>query len=56
MMYMDYTNEIPLPDQTLGLYMVQSFVFDFEKKEEALAEALVRESHATRCLGTMVMI
>jgi len=56
MMYMDYTNEIPLPDQTLGLYMVQSFVFDFEKKEEAFTEALVRESHATRCLGTMVMI
>jgi len=28
MMYMDYTNEIPLPDQNLGLYAVQSFVFD----------------------------
>ena len=33
MMYMDYTNEIPLPDQTLGLYSVQSFVFDLQKKE-----------------------
>ena len=24
MVYMDYTNEIPLPDQTLGLYAVRS--------------------------------
>jgi hypothetical protein len=24
MMYMDYKNEIPLPDQNLGLYVVQS--------------------------------
>ena len=28
MIYMDYTNEILLLDQTLGLYVVQSFVFD----------------------------
>jgi hypothetical protein len=28
MMYMDYTNEIPLPDQSISLYAVQSFVFD----------------------------
>jgi len=28
MMYMDYTNEIPLPDQNLSLYVVWSFVFD----------------------------
>ena len=35
MMYMDYTNEIPLPDQTLSLYAVQSFVFDLQKKEAA---------------------
>jgi len=28
MMYMDYTNKIPLPNQNLGLYAVQSFVFD----------------------------
>ena len=28
MMYMDYTNEIPLPDQNLSLYAVQSFIFD----------------------------
>ena len=33
MMYMDYTNEIPLPDQNLGLYAVQSFVFDLHVKE-----------------------
>ena len=35
MMYMDYTNEIPLLDQTLGLYAVQYFVFDMQKKEVA---------------------
>ena len=35
MMYMDYTNKIPLPDQTLGLYAVQSVVFDLQKKEAA---------------------
>ena len=35
MMYMDYTNEIPLLDQNLGLYAVQSFVFDLQKKEAA---------------------
>jgi hypothetical protein len=28
MMYMDYMNEFPLPDQNLGLYAVDSFVFD----------------------------
>ena len=28
MMYMDYTNEIPLPDQNLSLYAMQSFVSD----------------------------
>ena len=33
MMYMDYTNKIPLPDQNLGLYAVQSFVFDLQVKE-----------------------
>jgi hypothetical protein len=35
MMYMDYTNEIPLPDQALGLYAVQSFVFYLQVKEAA---------------------
>jgi hypothetical protein len=28
MMYMDYTTEILLSDQNLGLYVVDSFVFD----------------------------
>ena len=28
MMYMDYTTEFPLLDQNLGLYIVDSFVFD----------------------------
>ena len=28
MMYVDYTTEFSLPDQPLGLYVVDSFVFD----------------------------
>jgi hypothetical protein len=35
MMYMDYTTEIPLPDRNLGLYAVDSFVFDLQWKEAA---------------------
>jgi hypothetical protein len=35
MMYVDYTNEIPLPEQNLGLYTVQYFVFDLQVKEAA---------------------
>ena len=33
MVYMDHTNEIPLPNQNLGLYAVQSFIFDLQVKE-----------------------
>jgi hypothetical protein len=33
MMYMDFTNEIPLPDQNRGLYAMQSFVFDLQRKD-----------------------
>ena len=35
MIYMDYTNEIPLLDQNLDLYAVQSFIFDLQVKEAA---------------------
>ena len=35
MMYMDYTTEIPLPDRNLGLYVVDSCVFDLQVKEVA---------------------
>jgi hypothetical protein len=35
MMCTDYTTEIPLPDQNLGLYAVDSFVFDLQVKEAA---------------------
>ena len=35
MMYVDYTTEFSLPDRNLGLYAVDSFVFDFYRKEEA---------------------
>ena len=34
-MYMDYINEFPLPDRNLGLYVVDSFVFDLQKIEQA---------------------
>jgi hypothetical protein len=33
MMYMKYTNKILLPDQNLGMYVVQSFIFDLQVKE-----------------------
>ena len=35
MMYMDYKNEFPLLDQNLDLYVVDSFVFDLQKIEQA---------------------
>ena len=35
MMYMDYTTEILIPDRNLGLYAVDSFVFDLQVKEAA---------------------
>jgi hypothetical protein len=34
-MYLGYTNEIPLPDQNLGLYTVNAFIFDLQVKEAA---------------------
>ena len=34
-MYTDYTTKIPLPDRNLGLYAVDSFVFDLQVKEAA---------------------
>ena len=35
MMYTEYTTKIPLPDRNLGLYVVDSFVFDLQVKEAA---------------------
>ena len=35
MMYLGYTTEIPLPDRNLGLYAVNSFVFDLQVKKAA---------------------
>ena len=54
MMYLAYTTEIPLPDQNLGLYAVNSFVSDLYVKEAA--EVLLRELLATCSPGTVVMI
>ena len=35
MMYVDYATEFLLPDQNLGLYAVDSLIFDLQRKEEA---------------------
>ena len=35
MMYLGYTNEISLPNRDLGLYDVNSFIFDLQVKEAA---------------------
>ena len=35
MMYMDYINKFSLPNRNLGLYVVDSFVFDLQKIEQA---------------------
>ena len=35
MMHLGYTTEIPLLDRNLGLYAVNSFVFDLQVKEAA---------------------
>ena len=35
MMYLGYTNEIPLPIRDLGLYALNSFTFDLQVKEAA---------------------
>ena len=34
MMYVDYTTEFPLPNRNLGLYAVDSLVFDLQRKED----------------------
>jgi hypothetical protein len=53
MMYMNYTNEFPLPDRNLGLYVADSFVFDLQRKEEAPHRSASIGSLAPRSLGTM---
>ena len=35
MMYLGYTIEIPLPDRNLGLYAMNSFIFELQVKEAA---------------------
>ena len=35
MMYVDYTTEFPLLGRNLGLYAVDSFVFDLQRKDKA---------------------
>ena len=45
-MYVDYTTEFPLLDRNLDLYVVDSFVFDLQRKEEApCRSASVRITH-----------
>ena len=46
MMYMDYINEFLLPNRNLGLYVVDSFVFDLQKIEHApVKSASTRITH-----------
>ena len=45
MMYMDYTNEIPLPNQSFGMYVTQPFVFDLQ-----VTEAVPRRSTSARLM------
>jgi hypothetical protein len=52
MMYMDYTKEIPLLDQNLGLYAVQSFVFIYRWRKQRFIEVPLRDSLATCSPGT----
>jgi hypothetical protein len=39
MMYKGYTNEIELPDQTLGLYSVENFALDLQKLGQAVGRS-----------------
>jgi hypothetical protein len=39
MMYMDYTNEFPLPNRRLGLYAVDTFIFNLQRKKEELCRS-----------------
>jgi hypothetical protein len=46
MTYKDYINEFEMPDQNLGLYVVEPFVFDLQKKgQEPRRSASVRFTH-----------
>jgi hypothetical protein len=46
MMYVGYTTEFSLPNQNLGLYAVDLFVFNLQRKEEApRRSASVRITH-----------
>jgi hypothetical protein len=43
MMYKDYINEFEMLDRNLGLYVVESFIFDLQKKgQEPLMSASAR--------------
>jgi hypothetical protein len=46
MMYVAYTTEFSFPDRNLGLYVVDLFVFNLQRKEEApRRSASVRITH-----------
>ena len=46
MMYVDYTTEFPLPNQNLGLYVVDSLVFDFKEEEGSTSQECLCEDHS----------
>jgi hypothetical protein len=56
MMYMDYTNEFPLPDRTLGLYAGLRLSLICRERRKHITGALLQDLHTTRSPGTMVMI
>jgi hypothetical protein len=55
MMYVDYITEIPLPDRNLGLYAVDSFVFDLQRKKATPRRSASARLTCTHSTSTMVM-
>jgi hypothetical protein len=47
MMYKDYTNQFELLDRNLSLYVVESFVFNLQKREKSHARVPLPDSHIT---------
>jgi hypothetical protein len=39
MMYKSYTNKYELPDRTLGLYVVENFIFELQKPGPAVGRS-----------------
>ena len=46
MLYVDYTTEFPIPNRNLGLYAVDSLVFDFKEEEGSTSQECLCEDHS----------